>query len=112
MLAVALLVSGPRPGSAEPYLAGYAGAAFTENTDLRTGLGLNGTPIVNGRASDLHFDTSPVYGAKLGYFFDADLLGGNTGIELDVYHFDPDVGRQVVRFSGLLAGVTGDSRTQ
>jgi opacity protein-like surface antigen len=112
MLAIALLVAAPRPASPEPYLAGYAGAAFTENKDLRTELELNGTPIVNGRARDLHFDTSPVFGGKLGYFFDADLLGGNTGIELDVFHFEPDVSRQTVRFSGLLAGVTGESRTQ
>lgn len=102
----------PPAASAEPYLAGYAGAAFTESKDLRTELELSGTPLVNGRARNLTFDTSPVFGAKIGYFFDADVLGGNTGIELDAYHFEPDVPRQFVRFSGMLPGSTGDARTE
>ncbi len=112
MLAIALLGAAPQPASAEPYLAGYLGAAFTESTDLRTEIELSGAPVANGRARDVRFDTAPVFGAKLGYFFDADLLGGNTGIELDVYHFEPDVPRQTVKFSGQLAGFTGDTRTQ
>ena len=111
-LVIALLTAAVPPAAAEPYVAGYAGAAFTERKDLRTELELNGVPFVNGRAHDLKFDTSPVFGGKIGYFFGADLLGGNTGIELDVYHFQPDVPRQTVTFSGLLAGVTGETRTQ
>jgi opacity protein-like surface antigen len=110
-LGIALLGVAAPPASAEPYLAGYLGAAFTESTDLRTELELSGTPIVNGRAHDLALDTSLLYGGKLGYFFDVDLLGGNTGIELDVFHFEPDVRSQTVKFSGLLTGVTGDTRT-
>jgi opacity protein-like surface antigen len=102
----------PSRASAEPYLAGYAGVAFTQDKDLRTEIELSGTPLVNGRARDLEFDRSPVFGGKVGYFFDVDLLGGNTGIELDVYHFEPDVARQTVTFSGMLAGATGDTRTE
>jgi opacity protein-like surface antigen len=101
-----------RPAWAEPYLGIYAGAAFTESKDLRTELELNGVPFVNGRAHDLKFDTSPVFGAKAGYFFDVDLLGGNAGLEVDVYHFEPDAPRQFVRFKGLLAGVPADTRTE
>ena len=67
---------------------------------------------MNGRAHDLALDTSLVYGGKFGYFFDVDLFGGNTGIELDVFHFEPDVRGQTVKFSGMLAGVTGDTRTE
>jgi opacity protein-like surface antigen len=111
-LAIALLAAAPPPAAAEPYLAAYAGAAFTERKDLRTELELNGVPLVNGRAQDLKFDTSPVFGGKLGYFFGADLLGGNSGLELDVYHFQPDVPRQTVTFSGQLGAVTGETRTQ
>ena len=102
----------PRSASAEPYLAGYAGAAFTESKDLRTELELDGVPLVNGRAHDLTFDTSAVFGMKAGYVFNADIFGGNTGIELDVYHFEPDAPRQTVRFKGLFAGVPIDMRTE
>jgi opacity protein-like surface antigen len=107
-----VLIAVATPAWAEPYLAGYLGAAFTENKDLRTELELNGAPFVNGRAKNLSFDTAPVYGGKAGYFFGTDLFGGNTGIELDVYHFEPDVSRQFVKFRGMLAGVTGDTRTE
>jgi opacity protein-like surface antigen len=102
----------PSRAWAEPYVAGYAGVAFTERKDLRTEIELSGTPVVNGRARDLEFDRVPVFGGKAGYFFDVDLAGGNTGIELDVYHFEPDVSRQTVTFSGMLAGATGDIRTE
>jgi opacity protein-like surface antigen len=98
--------------SAEPYVLGYAGVALTEDKDLRTELELNGAPFVNGRAHDLRFDSSVVFGAKAGYFFERDLFGGNIGAELDAYHFRPDLGRQSVRFSGLFAGVNGDIRTR
>jgi len=107
-----VLIAVATPAWAEPYLAGYLGGAFTESKDLRTELELNGAPVVNGRAKNLTFDDALVYGGKAGYFFGTDILGGNTGIELDVYHFKPDVSPQSVKFRGLLAGVTGDTRTE
>lgn len=107
-----VLIAVAPPAWAEPYLAGYLGGAFTESKDLRTELELNGAPVVNGRAKNLTFDDALVYGGKAGYFFGTDLFGGNTGIELDVYHFEPDVSRQFVKFRGLLNGVTGDTRTE
>ena len=110
-LATVWLLS-PALAAAEPYVAGYVGAAFTDDKDLRTELELNGTPFVNGRARDLSFDTSVVFGAKAGYFFERDLLGGNAGVELDVYHFEPDLGAQTVRFTGLFAGFNGDFETR
>ena len=110
-LATVWLLS-PALARAEPYVAGYVGAAFTDDKDLRTELELNGTPFVNGRARDLSFDTSVVFGAKAGYFFERDLLGGNAGVELDVYHFEPDLGAQTVRFTGLFAGFNGDFETR
>jgi opacity protein-like surface antigen len=102
----------PCQAAAEPYVLGYVGAAITENKNLRTELELNDAPFVNGRAHDLSFDTSVVFGAKAGYFYDRPLLGGNIGAELDVYHFRPDLQPQNVKFTGLLAGVNGESRTR
>ena len=111
VLAVVSLLS-PAVAGAEPYVSGYAGVAITEDKDLRTELELNGTPFVNGRARDLSFDPSVVFGGKAGYFFERNLLGGNVGLELDVYHFEPDLDAQTVRFSGLLAGFNGDFQTR
>jgi len=111
VLAVLAVVS-PCHVAAEPYVLGYVGAAVTPDKDLRTELELNGAPFVNGRAHDLSFDTSVVFGAKGGYFLDRPLLGGNVGAELDVYHFRPDLDAQQVTFTGLLAGVNGEARTR
>lgn len=97
---------------AEPYLGGYIGTAVTEDKDLRTELELNGVPFVNGRARDLSFDSSVLFGGKAGYFFGQDVFGGNVGAELDVYHFEPDFGAQTVRFTGTFGGVPGDIRTR
>lgn len=92
-------------------MLGYVGAAVTQDKDLRTEVEVNGGPFVNGLARDLEFDTTLVFGAKAGYFFNRSLLGGHVGAELDVYHFRPDVADQQVRFTGLLAGVQGDTHT-
>lgn len=97
---------------AEPYVSGYVGMAVTEDKDLRTELELNGVPFVNGRARDLSFDSSVMFGGKGGYFFAQDVFGGNVGAELDVYHFEPDFGSQTVRFTGMFGGVTGDISTR
>jgi opacity protein-like surface antigen len=102
----------PVLAAAEPYVAGYVGAALTEDKDLRTELELNETPFVNGRARDLSFESSVVFGAKAGYFFERDVLGGNVGVELDVYHFEPDLGAQTVGFTGLFAGFNGEIQTR
>lgn len=96
---------------AESYVGAYLGAAFTQDKELRTELELNGGPFVNGRAYDLAFDPTVVFGAKAGYFLTRPVLGGNLGAELDVYHYRPDLDEQRVRFKGLLAGVQADTRT-
>jgi opacity protein-like surface antigen len=101
----------PCRATAEPYVVGYAGAAITQDKNLRTEVEVNGAPFVNGLAHDLNFDTAPVFGAKAGYFLDRRLLGGHVGAELDVFHFRPDVAEQQVRFTGLLAGVQGSVHT-
>jgi opacity protein-like surface antigen len=53
-----------------------------------------------------------VFGGKGGYYLTRPVLGGHFGAELDVYHFRPDLGQQTVKFTGLFAGVTGETRTR
>lgn len=105
---IGLALLSPCRALAEPYLAGYVGVTATNDQHLRAEIELNGVPLVNGRARDLSFDSSVVFGGKAGYFIDRDVLGGNVGAELDVYHFAPNFGAQNVRFSGMFAGVNGD----
>ena len=107
-----LALLSPSPAVAETYFGGYVGTALTEDKDLRTELELNGVPFVNGRARDLTFDSSVVFGGKAGYYFGQDVLGGNVGAELDVYHFEPNFGAQTVRFTGIFGGVPGDINTR
>jgi opacity protein-like surface antigen len=98
----------PSPASAEPYLAGYAGAAFTQKKDLDTRLEINNTAVVDGDAHDLKFETALLFGGKVGYFFGPSLLGGNVGLEAEAFHFEPDVRQQTSRFTGTLGGVSAD----
>jgi len=100
------LTSAP-PALAEPYLAGFAGAAITEDKDLGVMLnlttGLN-TLSAEGKLKGLEFDTSVLFGAKAGYFFNG-FLGGSFGLEAEGYHFRPDLDDQIVTFSGTVQGV-------
>jgi opacity protein-like surface antigen len=104
---VALLVS-PLAASGEPYVGVHVGAAFTEKTDLRTRLELNGTAIVDGDARDLKPETSLLLGGKVGYFFERPVLGGHFGLEAEAYHFEPNVPQQTSRFTGTLGGAPAD----
>jgi opacity protein-like surface antigen len=61
--------------------------------------------VFGSKFSDVSFDTSFLFGGKAGLFFDPSILGGNLGLELEVYHFQPDVGEQVVH--GMFPGFTG-----
>ena len=69
MLALALLIW-PVAVSAEPYLAGFVGAAFTQSKDLATRLDLNGATVLDGDARGLEFETSLLFGGKVGYFLE------------------------------------------
>lgn len=93
---------------AEPYAAAYAGAAFTENTDLATDLQLNGAGFIDGRLRDLHFEPGLLYGVKVGYFFNYSLFGGNVGLEAEAYRFQNAIRPQTARFQGILGGVPFD----
>lgn len=98
--------------SAEPYLSGYVGAAFTDRTDLNTDLQINGTPFVNGRLHDVGFENGLLYGGKVGYYFEAPVLRGNLGVEAEAFHFRNAVRPQNVRFVGTLGGAPADITTR
>ena len=111
-IAASLLVAAPGLVSAEPYLAGFVGAAFTEDKGLDTTqtnnpLSVNGVSFLDGTFKNIDFDTSVVFGGKVGYYFDYPVLGGNFGLELEVYHLEPDVASQNVTFSGTARTVFG-----
>ena len=61
--------------------------------------------VFGSKFSDVSFDTSFLFGGKAALFFDPSILGGNLGLELEVYVFQPDVGEQVVQ--GMFPGFTG-----
>jgi opacity protein-like surface antigen len=92
----------------------FAGARFFMDAD-RTAPGCAGSTVTCGapqhlsgrhhKFSDVSFDTSFLFGGKAGLFFDPSILGGHLGLELEVYHFQPDVGEQVVQ--GTFPGFAG-----
>ena len=107
-----LALAVPAVAAAEPYGALFAGAAFTENSDIKEKLDLGALSVADGTIKDLRVGTAAVYGGKLGYFFEPRVLKGNFGLELEAYHFKSDVDAQTARFSGAILGApfNGDVR--
>jgi opacity protein-like surface antigen len=89
---VSLLLSWPLSGHAEPYAGLFVGGAFSQNADLDSRL-------FAGEFRDVRLDTSLVVGGKVGFFFEPPVLGGNVGLELEVYHYRPDIDQQTVTFA-------------
>lgn len=86
---------GVSPASAEFYAAGYVGAAIPTNEDIDfVRIDVDGDLDSSGTFNDVELDTSVVFGGKLGYFFSP------FGVELEAYHFSPDVDQQTARFTG------------
>jgi hypothetical protein len=79
--------------AAEPYVGLFVGAAIPQDSNVDQSVF---GPVT---FKDVGFDTSVLFGGKAGIFFDTPVLGGNFGLELEVYHFQPDIDDQVVRFS-------------
>ena len=102
------MLAWPVAVSAEPYLAGFVGAAFTQNKDLETRLDLNGTTLLDGDARNLKFETSLLFGGKVGYFFEGREVWSNFGLEAEAFHFEPNVRQQTARFVGTLGGAPAD----
>src|SRR2546422_11016224 len=93
VFASALLLFSPGLVAAEPYAGLFVGAAITQDADVEDKL----TPVTTFK--DVGFDTSVVFGGKVGLFFDPPVLGGNFGLELEAYHFRPDIETQTVSLS-------------
>jgi opacity protein-like surface antigen len=93
MLFVTLLFILPGLADAEPYAGLFVGAAFTQDTDVED----KPTPVT--KFKDVGFNTSVVFGGKVGFFFEPPVLGGNFGLELEAYHFRPDIETQTVSLS-------------
>jgi opacity protein-like surface antigen len=91
VLALALLLS-PNLVAAEPYAGLFVGAALSRDTDIDQKL----FPVT---FKDVELDTSVVFGGKAGFFFDTPVLGGHTGLELEVYHLRPNIDTQTVSLS-------------
>ena len=105
-----LALAAPAVAAAEPYGALFVGAAFTENTDLKDKVDLGALAVADGTIKDLRIDTAPVFGGKLGYFFEPRVLDGNVGLELETYYFKADVEQQAARFSGTVLGAPFNGR--
>ena len=43
--------------------------------------------VFGSKFRDVKLDTPFLFGGKAGLFFDPSILGGNLGLELEVYHF-------------------------
>src|SRR3989442_6350545 len=92
-----LALTVPAVAAAEPYAALFAGAAFTENSDLKEKLDLGALSVADGTLKDLRVDTAAVYGGKLGYFFAPRVLCGTVAPEHAAYQLHsravPQTGR-------------------
>jgi opacity protein-like surface antigen len=91
---LAWLTVAPRPASAEPFADIHFGAAITQGADVTaSSLGVAETAL------DVDFDNSFSIGGRAGYWFEAPPLHGvplNFGLALDISHFSPDIGTQIV----------------
>ncbi len=90
---LAWLTIAPRPASAEFFADIHLGAAVTGNDDVTNVTGFGETAL------DVDFDTSFSIGGRVGYWFETLPLRGvnlNVGGALDISHFSPDIGTQVV----------------
>lgn len=105
-VALSLLLFFAPIAGAEFYLSGYLGASITQDNDLKlrdnTIFLLTGTPVFDFTLQNVSFDTSFMGGGKVGYW-----LGPlpNLGIEVDAYHYSPDIGRQTVNLTGTVIGI-------
>ncbi|OLC14254.1 MAG: hypothetical protein AUH29_10535 [Candidatus Rokubacteria bacterium 13_1_40CM_69_27] len=98
VLGVTMVVAPPAAG--EWFADLYAGGAFTESRDIS----VRGTPsgvAVDGKLTDVDFDDSFAFGARLGHWFDALRF---IGVAADVSYFQPDISSQTVTPRGTLTG--------
>jgi opacity protein-like surface antigen len=87
---------------AEAYIAAYAGEAFTQTGAVDAGSSVGPVfvpggplpPFFTARGllsridSPSRYDNGFLFGGKAGYFLDKTWLGGNPGLEVEIYHYD------------------------
>jgi len=99
---VLAVLLGFSPASAEWYVSGYAGLAIPTDQDVDINGSAFGISVADVTLKDVDLDNSAVFGGKVGYFFES---WPHFGLELDAYHFNPDVGPQTVQASGTILGL-------
>jgi opacity protein-like surface antigen len=90
---------GSSPAVAEWYVGGYADVAIPNGEGIGDRVTLDVISLLDGTLIDVDLDTSAVFGGKGDHFFEA--VPG-LGVELDFYHFRPDVDSQTVNFDGTI----------
>ncbi|MGH3118064.1 MAG: outer membrane protein [Gaiellales bacterium] len=107
LIAVAWLVLGGRPSSAEWFADIYAGASFTDSQDVK----VHDRVVGRGTYRDVDFSTSLAYGGRFGRYFDAVPF---LGVAVDYFNFSPKVASQSVAGDGCFLGAgcgSGQVRT-
>ena len=102
-LAVLLLLSSP--ARAELYIAGQVGGTVP-NDATSVEYSTNAAPGLTLKGNDLELQTSVVYGAKLGYYFESLKW---LGVETEVYNTTPHVKQQNVVINGVPLGTISGS---
>ena len=98
VLTLALCLVGARAASAEWFLDVFAGAAFTQRSDvtITNALGLDERFTLG----DVAFETSPSFGGRIGYWFSRFPIG----LGLDIAYFRPDIGSPTCTRNSRTAG--------
>lgn len=105
LLALGVLLFLSSPARGEMYVAGQVGVTLPNDAssiDYSTSL----APGVTLRGNDLELQTSVVYGAKLGYYFESLKW---LGVETEVYNTTPHVKQQNVVIGGISLGTVPGS---
>lgn len=88
------------PAQAEMYVAGQVGVSLPNSLN-----NIEGTGTFTGLTlSDLSLHNSVMYGAKIGYYFDAMKW---LGVETEVFNSTPHIKQQTATVSSPVASVTG-----
>jgi opacity protein-like surface antigen len=98
-LVVFSLTAPSGPAQAEMYVAGQVGVNIPNNITNVEGTG----PLAGVSFSDLSLQDSFMYGAKLGYYFEALKW---LGVETEVFNSNPNIKQQNVTFSAGGASIT------
>ena len=105
LLALAVVVLHSSPARAEMYVAGQVGVTLP-NSASSIDYSTSAAPGVTLRGNDLNLQTSVMYGAKLGYYFESLKW---LGVETEVYNSTPHVKQQNVVVGGIPLGVISGS---